>query len=578
MSVAPYDRSRPHVVTDGCAALGVVPLPGRGGTDDRPAQRGCLHAVLDGRLDDRAGLVNALVEAGMVTRASASDADLVLQAYAQWGRQCVMHLVGDFAFCVWDGARQELFCARDHFGVKPLYYSVGRDQILVSTALSGLRCHPAVDARLRDEAIGDLILFGTYVEPAHTAFRGINRLPPGSCLRWSRGEGPRAERYWADRLDMLPRPADPDSYVQEFSALLSTAVADRVRSDRITVLMSGGLDSTSVATVAAEHLGAVALDRLQAVTVVYRSAMREEESRYSSLVAKTVGIPLAQHVADGYVPFERWTNDARPPEPTLEALTAVMCDVLDRAAAHGSVVMTGDGGDPLLLPSTVVEQVGKVPLVTLMADLWRARSISPLGLRSSAAAWFTKTPSLPWLAGDLLRRFDPVGRWHDVQTRRRSRRGGRNRAVSDVLDPWWASTFEGFDPCATGRAVEPRYPFFDLRLASFVLRLPSFPWCLNKRILRESMSGRLPEAVRRRPKRPLPGNPVGPAGRWTLARALALFEQTPEIERFVDIGRFRATVRHDSLLTGDSPGTWAAISIAAWLRSEAGHSLPALQS
>jgi asparagine synthase (glutamine-hydrolysing) len=140
--------------------------------------------------------------------------------------------------------------------------------------------------------------------------------------------------------------------------------------------------------------------------------------------------------------------------------------------------------------------------------------------------------------------------------------------VSDVTDLWWTSTFEGLDPGATQRAVELRYPFFDVRLASFTLRLPSFPWCVNKHVLRTAMNGRLPDLVRTRPKTPLITSPLGPRGRWPTARALELFESTPEVARFVDVRKFRTMVKSDSLLSSETPAAWAAISLAMWLRGE----------
>jgi asparagine synthase (glutamine-hydrolysing) len=191
----------------------------------------------------------------------------------------------------------------------------------------------------------------------------------------------------------------------------------------------------------------------------------------------------------------------------------------------------------------------------------------PIGVRSRLSRWLDPFGTVPgWLSGELLRVFDPHARSKEVWTRRLTPRGPRGEALNEVTDAWWPSTFESLDPGATGRRVEVRYPYFDVRLASFVLRLPSFPWCINKEIVRSAMLGRLPEAVRTRPKAPLAGDPVGPDGRWSASRAVALLEATPEISRFVDIDRFRTMVVGDSLLTNESPGTWAAISLAQWLR------------
>jgi asparagine synthase (glutamine-hydrolysing) len=180
-----------------------------------------------------------------------------------------------------------------------------------------------------------------------------------------------------------------------------------------------------------------------------------------------------------------------------------------------------------------------------------------------------------WLADRLRVTFDARARVAEVQSRRSARDGARSTALNAVVDPWWTSTFEGLDPGATQRPVEVRYPFFDVRLVSFALTVPSFPWCLNKLLVRSAMRGRLPESIRTRPKTPLQADPAGRRGRWSAHKATRLFEATPEVARYIDIAKFRSAVRHESLLTGQSPGTWAAISLANWMRCEAG--MPAVR-
>jgi asparagine synthase (glutamine-hydrolysing) len=259
-----------------------------------------------------------------------------------------------------------------------------------------------------------------------------------------------------------------------------------------------------------------------------------------------------------------------PPEPSLEALTAIMFDVLSLVARHGSAVLTGDGGDPVLLPTSVSDQIGRVPAASLATDVFRTLRLGmrpPLGIRSRVVEWLGESEEVPgWLGSDLLKVFDARARRQEIQHNRNFDRSARRTARNEVTDPWWTSAFESFDPGATGRPVELRYPFFDVRLASFVLRLPSFPWCLNKHVLRESTKGRLPEAVRVRSKTPFAGNPWGAAGQWSSQRALDLLASTSEMESFVDVRKFGAMVNGDSLLTNETFSAWAAISLAMWLR------------
>lgn len=575
VDVEPYrGPGSQHFRIDGCIGLACAPLAAESTGADGCQPRGLedrLWAVLDGRLDDRGSLIAALQRASARSSEGCSDVDLILNAYDCWAEDCVFRLTGDFAFCLWDRRRRRLFCARDRFGVKPFFYANTAGALVICSSLRALRRHPLVSDRLRDEAIGDFLLFGLCMEPSQTSFADIQRLPPAHRLTCSLPGGPpRVDRYWRLEPADLVRHADPRDHVERFSQLMHEAVADRIRTDRAAVLMSGGLDSSSVASIAA----AIATpERLHAFTLVYDAQAADEERRYSSHVARSLGIGITHLAVDDYEPFARWDKDALPPEPSLEGLSAVMADVLDLASAHGHIVLTGEGGDPLLLPSTIIEQVGWVPFSNLVGDVWRAcreGSLPPIGLRATLTRWFRSTDGVPqWLSDRLLRAFDPRERWRVIRAARTSARGARSPALNDLADPWWPSTFESLDPGATGQPVQVRYPFFDVRLVGYALTLPT-PWCVNKRILRASMRDRLPEAVLARPKTPLQADPVGPRGRWSPEQATRLLTNTPDVARYVNIDKFRSTVRGDSLLTDRSPGTWAAISLANWMRCSGG--------
>ena len=130
----------------------------------------------DVRLDSRDELETELKNAGRKYARPAADCDLVLQAYAAWGADCVHHLRGDFAFAIWDMRRKTLFCARDHFGVKPFYYADLDNAFFFSSVLNCVRLHPDVSSALNETAIGDFLLFTMNCESATTTFRDIQRL------------------------------------------------------------------------------------------------------------------------------------------------------------------------------------------------------------------------------------------------------------------------------------------------------------------------------------------------------------------------------------------------------------------
>src|SRR2546425_1936863 len=242
---------------------------------------GRVWITADARVDNRQELVRRLVACGRVEPGAAGDARLILHAYHVWGEDCVEHLLGDFAFAVWDGRERRLFCARDHFGVKLFYYAHLGNCVVFSNTLECVRLHPAVSDGLNERAIGDFLLFGANQEPATTTFADIQRLPPAHTLSCVEG-ALRVRRYWTLSIGRENRYARAGEHVERFGELLRKAVADRLRTERIGVLMSGGLDSTTVAATARELLSKEAgpFD-LRAYTAVYETLIPDQERRYS---------------------------------------------------------------------------------------------------------------------------------------------------------------------------------------------------------------------------------------------------------------------------------------------------------
>ena len=243
------------------------------------------------------------------------DAELILKAYQTWGDDCVKHLLGDFAFAIWDDSRRRLFCARDHFGVKPFFYTHTADGFNFSSKLKDLR----VSTTLNEIAIGDYLVFGVNQDQSTTIFKDIQRLPPGHTLTVENNQI-KVQRYWTPSLPTEIRFRDPESYVERFSELLSLAIKDRLRTDRVAISMSGGLDSTSLAAIALKHA------EVAGFTVVYDSLIPDEERHYSSLAAGHLGIPITHLNADKYSLFD---GEIDLPEPFLiSPLTGQFNDLL----------------------------------------------------------------------------------------------------------------------------------------------------------------------------------------------------------------------------------------------------------
>jgi asparagine synthase (glutamine-hydrolysing) len=475
--------------------------------------------VADARLDARRGLVSELNDdaEGGLTRAS--DVELVLRAYRRWGEGCVEHLLGDFAFAIWDSGRQQLFCARDHMGVKPLYYARMGCWLLFSNALECLRRHPAVSDKLHDLAIADFLLFGVNQDPATTSFCDIHRLPPAHTLIWSE-TGIRVRRYWTLPIEEPIYYRKDREYTDQLWALLREAVSDRLRTDRVSVFMSGGLDSPALAATARHLLDHEATaNRVRAFTFVYDSLIPDSERHYAGVASGYLGIPISYYAVDGQ---SEWAPSAsmgthEPDECVTDRSAELRC--YSEMAVHSRVAFYGEGPDNALLYEWrpyLAHLMRRRTWGRLVADVrkhligHKRVPLLPTIPRMVQARWALKQndPPIPaWMAPELVSRLGLRQRSKDLHANAHSPHPVRPGAYASLLSPTWQSMFEAFQPSCTGSPFEVRHPYVDIRLLRFLLRVPALPWCRDKHLMRCALRGVIPEAVRRRSKTPLNGEP-----------------------------------------------------------------------
>src|SRR5690349_20771230 len=232
-------------------------------------------------------------------------------------------------------------------GVKPFFYSLISNSFFFSNTLNAIRLDGRVSDELNEVAVGDYLLFGLNQDLSSTTFRDINRLPAGHTLTVSNGSV-RTQCYWnpRDRRKLFFR--NRASYGERFDELLTSAVEDRLRTSRVAVSMSGGLDSTSIAAIAKNRFRDNNV--LRAFSVVYDSLIPDEERHYSQAAADHIGIPIAHISADQFALFDHQTPaDLDQAEPFLISPLARQFNTLLRMCAnHGRVVLTGWDGDALM--------------------------------------------------------------------------------------------------------------------------------------------------------------------------------------------------------------------------------------
>jgi asparagine synthase (glutamine-hydrolysing) len=517
------------------------------GPQKQPIHMQSRWITADVRLDSKADLTSKLQILGRRVDGHASDAELILHAYAVWGSGCVEHLRGDFSFALWDSVAKTLFCARDHFGIKPFYYTERSKAFIFSNTLDCLRRYAGVSGQLNEEAIGDFLLFGWNYNEGTTSFRDIQRLPAAHTLVVSR-ESFQTKRYWYPATQERIRYPRSDDYADNFMELFQAAVVDRLPSGHAGILLSGGLDSGAVAAVASAYSkshGGVPC--LRSYTVGYDSLIPDSEGFYARQSAEHLGIPNDYLPLDNIELFEKWDDvEYRCPEPSADPFYAKKIELYRRIALHCRVALCGEGADNLMY----------FQMWPYIKDLRRHREWSRLVFETAWFLWIRPLPWLgvarriqrlfgkpgegsripPWVAADFARRIRLEERCKErhhflVGT---DRHVLRPKAYASMLGPQWTGLFESDDPGVTRYPVELRYPFLDLRIVSYLLAIPVFPWIYKKKLLRDSMFQELPENVRLRRKTPRSADPVKTKIRETGIKCINSASLSPQAAEFLD--------------------------------------------
>ncbi|MEJ7810642.1 MAG: asparagine synthase-related protein [Gemmatimonadaceae bacterium] len=480
---------------------------------------GEVWITADARVDARADLLRELRGAGRRVAAAVTDPELILHAYHAWGDECVHHLLGDFAFAIWDGRERRLFCARDPFGVKLFYYSLVGGVCVLSNTLEVVRRHPAVSDRLNEHAIGDFLLVGYNAELDTTFFGDVQRIPPAHVLSVRVGTGRvTVRRYWSFPTPAPIRYRRDAEYVEHFRELLSAAVGDRMRTDQVGIYLSGGLDSTMLAATAKELLARRAGGELRAHTSVL-THLDDEELPFTRMVAERLSIPLECHPADRRAPLESWDGDARllRPEPVDEPDLPVFVESTAAMASHARVALYGEDGDALFSAPSLRAALGTAELPAILwraaRYLVRARRVPRLGFglrsfwrpRGASCRGSAPEPFPAWIRPEFADRLDLRNRHQElIRERPLSSHPTRPEVEARLTAPVWQSFMESLDPGVTRLPVIIRLPLLDTRLIAYVVSIPAIPWCQHKELARVAMQGILPEPVLRRPKSGLP--------------------------------------------------------------------------
>ena len=315
--------------------------------------------VADARIDNRNVLIEAL-NLPREMRDPLTDSELILAAYKQWGPSSVGHLVGDFAFAVWDASEQKLFCARDHFGMKPFHYWQGSSSIIFATDMQAIIRLLPNKPTVNEKRIVDRLIH-QYVDKTSTYYEGIYRLPPAHLMEVDNHGRLTVREYWRLDPNKVIQLNGFDDYVQRFRELFVEAVRCRMRSDfDIGTMLSGGLDSSSVACVARDLYRAGTDDRgpLRSLSAITPDAPKSDERKYQETVIASGGFDPIYFRADEVGPLcdlDRRLADLR--RPIVGANSFILWKLFERAAGCGvRVILDGFDGDSTVLHGDTIVQ------------------------------------------------------------------------------------------------------------------------------------------------------------------------------------------------------------------------------
>lgn len=484
-----------------------------------------LAITADARIDNRQELYEQLCFQGR-SLPEVCDSEIILAAYERWGEDCPQHLIGDFAFAIWDHRQQRLFCARDPMGIKPFYYYVSEDLFVFASEIKSLFCLPEVPRQLEELKIAYL-LAGVFEDKTLTAYQNIFRLHPAHALSCLPQGQLQSRAYWSLDPQQSLRLAKPEDYVEAFREIFTESVRCRLRSAYpVGSSLSGGLDSSSIACTARNLLateGDRPLHTFSAIFPDVPEAQRHliDERQYMDLVTAQPGI-IPHHVeADKLSPLSDylWQGDE-----AITAPNAYIHEGLYRSAHSSGVRVFLDGFDGDTTISHGWPYLTEMMLRGQWWSLWKAlRAVSQQFKvpRRTLVQKFCQQPILEE-SRDLLHKLLPlidqgvsldlslmncqfiqkVGLHQHLHSLLLESWGkswnSRNSHISGLTTGLYPYAFEGMDLASSTSQLEGRYPFFDRRLIEFCVALPGDQklrngW--NRYILRAGMEDILPPEI-----------------------------------------------------------------------------------
>jgi asparagine synthase (glutamine-hydrolysing) len=330
-----------------------------------------------------------------------TDTEVVLAMYLRHGRDCLLRLRGMFAFAIWDGDRQRLFAARDHFGQKPFYYTARAGRLYFSSEIKSLLAHDDLVAEPEPAAI-DYYLSLRVIPPPLTMFRGIRKLPAAHWLEWQQGDV-RVERYWTPSFGTVHGRSE-EEWIEGLRERIEESVAAHTVSDvPVGAFLSGGLDSSVV-------VAAMARSAPEPVrTFCIGSDVSEFDERgHARLMAQHAGTQHHEACVSpallGRIPYLVRALD-EPSDP----IAACFDEAARLASTHVKVALGGDGGDEVFAGFDRYAAFGLARRYAALPAWLRHRAVRPLlGALPEVFAYKSLSQKARWLDSVAARQDDEL--------------------------------------------------------------------------------------------------------------------------------------------------------------------------
>ncbi len=466
--------------------------------------------VWDGRIDNREDLLihfPALI--------SAPDTDVFIHAYKLWGKDCLKHLIGEFAFALWDQEENLLFAGRDRVGLKPFNYIWDGHNFYFASEIKPLLKVLGGTPSFDDEMILSFLSFRNFKDEDHTRtfFDKVNRLAPSHCLTLKEGKL-KVERYASWDLETQLQFKNPNEYIEQFKRIFDKAVQCRLRSrTNMAAFLSGGHDSSAIVSTAAAHLKkSSSAPKIEAVNL-YSDDPLADERKYARIVAEAAGIPmhaLFGKTRDFISGLGSFLNNVEAPMINVSRNLEPYEFLQNRGIR---VAINGEGGDQVLdefgfgadllahfrIPEFILksksfsDEFNDNPLDYMRESILQMIPESLLNLRRGLAG----TVPARWLNRNTIHKMGFKSRVLRSDKRPRFKSYSQAATYFEVTRPYQVMKLE-LDERAWGLyGIELRCPFFDSRLIQFML---SLPWELRasgtrKLILKEAMKGVVPDSI-----------------------------------------------------------------------------------